>query len=53
MKLGDFLDLLRGKITGLNAVSARVDSQQVRLDNVLAITTQLNAGLPHRSWRLK
>lgn len=36
MKIVDFLRLLRGKITGLNAISARFDILQAQMDKVLA-----------------
>lgn len=44
MKLADFLKRLRGKITGLNAISARFDILQMQLDRLLSIATQSNAG---------
>jgi 2-polyprenyl-3-methyl-5-hydroxy-6-metoxy-1,4-benzoquinol methylase len=44
MKLAVFLKRLRGKVTGLNAISARVDIIQMQLDGLLSITAQSNAG---------
>jgi len=37
MKIVDFFRRLRGKITGLNAISARFDILQVQMDKVLAV----------------
>ena len=44
MKIADFFRQLRGKITGLNVVSARFDLLQMRLDRLLAIAGPLNQG---------
>lgn len=44
MKLADFLKRLRGKITGLNAISARFDILQMQLDRLMTITTHSNPG---------
>jgi SAM-dependent methyltransferase len=41
MKIVDFLRRLRGKITGLNAISARFDTLQMQLDRLFAIAEQL------------
>lgn len=42
MKIADFLRRLRGKITGLDAISARFDILQTQLDCLLTIARQLN-----------
>lgn len=44
MKIADFLRRLRGKITGLDAISARFDILQTQLDRLLTIAGQLNQG---------
>ena len=44
MKMVDFLRRLRGKISGLNAITARFDIVQMQLDRLLAIAEQLNPG---------
>ena len=49
MKIVDFIRRLRGKITGLNAVSARFDVLQLQLDRILSAVVQTNqegAALP-------
>lgn len=42
MKIANFLKQLRGKITGLNAISARFDALQMQQDRLLLVAEQLN-----------
>lgn len=42
MKIADFLRQLRGKITGLNAISARFDVLQMQLDRIALFLDTLN-----------